>query len=476
MLDSMNRQPLGIDGKSKNQVLIIDDEEPLCRALALHITRLGMVADCAHTLSAGLQHARSTAYDVIFLDVSLPDGCGLDIISQLRDSRLPPEIIIITGFGDEAAAETAIENQAWDYIQKGASIKAVILSLTRAIEYREQKKIKVRPIVLKRDTIVGNSPRLIACLESVSLAAINDSPVLITGETGTGKELFAKAIHANSARFSGDFVIVDCAALPEHLVESTLFGHKKGAFTGADRDYTGLIEQADRGTLFLDEIGELDLGIQKKFLRVLQEKRFRPVGSKNEIASDFRLICATHRNIPDMVEKNLFRPDLYFRIKSLPIALPPLRTRTEDIPPLVHHHRDRNCHLGGDRSHSMSPEFMEALQAYDWPGNVRELFNTIENIHSRALDEPMLFPKHLPVHIRAQGFRHQLKQADIDRPTDTLPQNAYLKPMKTFLDEMRCQYITELMNITRRDIAAACRISQLSRGHIYELLKKYGRR
>jgi two-component system, NtrC family, response regulator len=459
------------------QILIIDDNEHLCRALAKLIRRMGMAASYETTLQLGLQAAVANSYDVIFLDVNLPDGCGLDIIPKLREGNFPPEIIIITGYGDMEGAETAIKNQAWDYIPKDTSFQNLKLSLARAVQYRKQKKAIAPRAFLHRNGIIGKSPPIVACLEQVAQAAGNDSPVLILGETGAGKEVFARSIHKNSPRAAGDFVVVDCSALPEYLVESTLFGHMKGAFTGADSDRVGLVKQAHSGTLFLDEIGELSGDIQKKFLRVLQEKRFRPVGGKTEVESDFRLVCATHRDLPRMVEDGAFRRDLYYRIRSIVIVLPRLSDRPGDIPDLAIYQMKRNCRLSGGEPHRMSPDFLEALQAYEWPGNVRELFNVIDCVHSETPQEPELFPMHLPIHIRTHAARRKIKISEkttLPPPLSAAPtKEPDVIPLNAFLEEMRHQYIKNLMAMTRGNVPDACRISKLSRGHLYNLLKKY---
>jgi len=438
---------------------------------------MGMAVSYETTLQLGLQAALNSTYDIIFLDVNLPDGCGLDIIPRLREGNLPPEIIIITGYGDMEGAETAIKNQAWDYIPKNTSFENLKLSLTRAVQYRIQKKAVAPHKLLHRNGIIGNSPPIVACLEQVSQAAGNDSAVLILGETGTGKELFSRAIHENSPRAAGDFVVVDCSALPEYLVESMLFGHLKGAFTGADSDRIGLVKQANAGTLFLDEIGELSGDIQKKFLRVLQEKRFRPVGGKTEVESDFRLVCATHRDLAKMVEDGSFRRDLYYRIRTIVIKLPRLSARPEDIPDLAIYQMKRNRRLSGGDPHRMTPDFLEALQAYDWPGNIRELSNVIDCVLSETAQEPELFPMHLPLHIRTRAALQKMKVTEKTKsatpPATTPAKEPDVIPLNEHLEEMRHQYINNLMAMTRGNVPDACRISGLSRGHLYNLLKKY---
>jgi two-component system, NtrC family, response regulator len=460
-----------------HRVLIIDDNEPFCRTIQKMAQGLGMETVYETTLSNGIECAATIPFDVVFLDVNLPDGSGLEAIPRLLKGTIPPEIIIITGFGDEKGAEIAINSGVWDYIEKSASFQNIRLSLSRAIEYREQKKRKIARVSLKRDAIVGNSPLIAECLDKVAQAANSESPVFITGETGTGKELFARAIHENDKRSKCNFVVVDCGALPDHLVESVLFGHKKGAFTGAESDQDGLIRQADGGTLFLDEIGELPPEVQKKFLRVIQEKHFRPLGGKREIYSDFRLISATHRNIDDMVGKHQFRQDLLYRIRSLQIELPPLRARPEDIPALVMHRVNRLFkQRGATQIHGLSPEFLDTLAFYPWPGNIRELMNTIDRVLAEAYGEPVLFPRHLPSSIRLHSIRHKI--ADTQPSPQTVTSHAesndgWISPLKDYIEEKKRDYIRRLMDQVKRDIPTACRLSGMSRPYLYQLLKKY---
>ena len=312
-------------------VLIIDDDKMICDVLSKIVMRMAHNATSAFTLKDGLKATYTHEPDVIFLDIAMPDGNGLEMLPRIRKTPSNPEVIIITGSGDPDGAELAIRSGAWDYIDKASSTKEIMLPLDRALQYREKKLSGKQPVVLKREGIIAKSPKTKACLDLLAQAAGSDASVIITGETGTGKELFARAIHNNSPRALREFVIVDCTVLPETLVESVLFGHKKGAFTGADQDREGLIKQANGGTLFLDEIGELPMAIQKTFLRVLHEHRFRPVGGKEEIESDFRLVAATNRDLDKMTESGEFRKDLLFRLRSLTIELPPLRECTEDI-------------------------------------------------------------------------------------------------------------------------------------------------
>jgi two-component system NtrC family response regulator len=458
------------------KILIIDDDHQICIILSKIFKRMGHEVHHFLTLRQGLDKLFIDEYDIVFLDVNLPDGNGLKAIGIIRDHPFAPEIIIMTGNSDPDGAELAMKSKAWDYIQKSGSHREFKFSLIRALEYRQQKQSILQRKKIKRKAIIGESRQIKICLESVSKASNNDVPILITGETGTGKELFAKAIHENSIRRQNDFIVVDCAALPEHLVESVLFGHSKGAFTGADSDKMGLIKLADKGTLFLDEVGELPLVIQKTFLRALQEKRFRPVGSKKEISSDFRLVTATHRDVAKMVEQGGFREDFYFRIASLTIKIPPLRNRKSDIPLLVTHHMDRKKAFFNKSPHKVSEYFLKDLHGYNWPGNVRELNNTIDYACSDAFQESMLFPKHLPDHIRAFNIKNRIKKYKSSESEPYAKEKSTLVErfnLKDYIEKMKYEYVTDLMFHTHSDIKTACRLSGLSRGHLYALLKKY---
>src|SRR4030042_558372 len=294
-------------------VLIIDDDKLICDWIATVVTRLGHPPGSTHLPREGLRKVQSDSFDIVFLDVEMPDGSGLESMPKIKAARSSPEIIVITGLGDPDEAERAIRNGAWDYLEKPASFEAIKLPLLRALEYQAERKPGNSSTVLKRNGIIGDSQKIASCLELLAQAASSDANVLITGETGTGKELFAKVVHYNSSRAKRNFVVVDCTALPETLVESVLFGHARGAFTGAERTEEGLVKQADGGTLFLDEIGELPISIQKKFLRVIQEHRFRPVGGRQEIDSDFRLVAAPNRSLETMGQERRVREDLPFR-------------------------------------------------------------------------------------------------------------------------------------------------------------------
>jgi two-component system NtrC family response regulator len=460
-------------------VLIIDDDKLVCDSISNVVKSLGHSTSQAFNLQDGLTKACSGAFDVVFLDVHMPDGSGLDILPDIQKTASLPEVIIITGFGDPDGAELAIKNGAWDYIEKPLSIRQMRLPFTRALQYREEKRKFKTSVALKREGIIGKSPQIIACLDILTQAANSEANVLLTGETGTGKELFAWTIHNNSSRADRNFVVVDCAALPETLVESVLFGHIKGAFTGADRSKDGLIKQADKGTLFLDEVGELPVSIQKSFLRVLQERRFRPVGGNKELSSNFRLITATNRNLDSMVKQGKFREDLLFRLRTLAINLPALRDIREDIKELVLYYMNTLCAKYGKDMKGFSPEFWDVLIEYDWPGNVRELIQALERAIIAAQDEPTLFPKHLPNYIRIKVVRESLNQKMAVKGR-SIKNSGSLKSLPQIQDireraisEAEKKYLVDLISITGKDIKEACKISGLSRSRLYTLMKKY---
>ncbi|MBN1547041.1 MAG: sigma-54-dependent Fis family transcriptional regulator [Syntrophaceae bacterium] len=459
-------------------VLIIDDDKWMCDMLFKQVEKMGHVPKYALTLKDGLKEISKENFDVVFLDVGLPDGNGLDVLSRIRENSSSPEVIIITGDGNPDGAELAITNGAWDYIEKPSSVKDLMLPLKRVLQYREEKKPNKPPVVLKRDAIIGSSLQMKRCLELLAQAAGSEANVLITGETGTGKEIFAWAIHDNSPRASNNFVVVDCAALPETLVESVLFGFEKAAFTGADKNKEGLIKQADGGTLLLDEVGELSPSLQKAFLRVLQERRFRPVGSKHEVESNFRLIAATNKDLSEMVRKGKFRSDLLFRLRSLSLELPPLREHPEDIKELVMYHMTKLCESSGIGIQGFAPEFFEALSAYDWPGNVRELFNALEKSLAEARYDHTLFPKHLPSYIRIQIARNladkqQSTEKIFQESTDRFDMGKLSDVREAAVARLEKEYLQELMEITGGNINKAFQISGLSRPRLYALLKKY---
>lgn len=465
-------------------ILIVDTNGLFIDTLSGEIAHMGHKVVTATTLARGLAVARSTNLDVVFLNSEMPDGSGMDALSTFIEIPSLPEVIIFTDSGDADQAEHAIKMGAWDYVERPVKARGMALLLVRAMQYRA-KKVPQRPqATLSPETlegIVGSSSQMKRCLDRLALTAGGDANVLISGETGTGKELFAWAIHNNSRRAGKRFVVVDCASLPDMLVESTLFGYERGAFTGADKTHSGLIKRADGGTLFLDEVGELPLSVQKSFLRVLQEHRFRQVGGGPEIRSDFRLIAATNRDLNSMVQRHQFRKDLLFRLRAFTMELPSLRERIGDIHEIAVHHTAKFCESYGLARKTFSPDFVEVLSRYEWPGNVRELVNALERAVSAARHEPNLFPKHLPVYIRVHLARASVEQgqalpAGVRLPPASGPNRPPLSRLvevrEAALTELEQKYLQELMALAV-DMDMACALSGLSRSRLYALLKKY---
>jgi two-component system NtrC family response regulator len=476
-------------------ILIVDDDRLAREALVLQLTSMDHTAIVAETLSEGVNLIPLAPIDVVLLDVHLPDGDGLKALPSFRNAPSRPEVIIITGEGTARSAELAINNGAWDFLQKPLTKQEIQLQVTRALEYRvskieyQQKEL----VTLKRAQIIGDSAELTARLDLVAQCAASDANVLITGETGTGKEGFAQVIHQNSLVADNRFVVVDCTSLPEQLVESTLFGHIKGTFTGAETDRVGLVEQAHGGTLFLDEVGELPLSIQKKFLRVLQERCFKRVGGTREMKSDFRLVSATNRDLDKMVAKNQFREDLLYRLRTFHIDLPPLRSCKQDIRALMLFYIDQLCRQQGIENKGFVPEFVECLESYDWPGNVRELINTLEKAILADREASKLYPVHIPRRIRLKSIQSSLDQK---RNGETSPDRSpsmqesesisiqlgagnidSLPPLKKLREEViettESTYLRRLTQHTDHDLAKISKISGLSKPRIYALLKKY---
>lgn len=476
------------------KILIIDDD-PLIRELLInYLDDIGHKPMAAETLIQGLEMVSSGSFDLVFLDVNLPDGNGLEVLPLIKAAASEPEVIIITADGNTQSAKMALDYNAWDYILKPFSNHEIKLNIKRSLEFRASNKAfkSSSENILNRSRIIGSSPKLISRLNMVSQCAKSGTNVLVTGPTGTGKELFAKVIHTNSRQKENRFVVVDCASLPEQLVETVLFGHIKGAYTSADSNQEGLIKKADGGTLFLDEIGELPLSIQKKFLRVLQERKFKPVGGTKEIWSDFRLVSATNRNLEEMVKKNQFRRDLFFRLKTIHIDLPPLNECKEDIKDLTLHYIFKLCKHHGFDNKGFVPDFLKIIEHYDWPGNTRELISSLERAILADPSSPILYPNFLPTQIRMQTLKSSIdkKQKGLHLQNDThkpnrwksidLPDNL-LEPIKSLklvkefaISETEKIYLKKLLQLTKGDLDKASTLSCLSKGRIYALLKKYG--
>ncbi|GBD94704.1 transcriptional regulatory protein ZraR [bacterium BMS3Abin05] len=364
------------------RILIIDDDESLCRVIAHQLKQMGFRVEIALSGEEGLRKFKSGDHEVILSDINMPGMTGMEVLREVRKIDKNIIFIIITAYGSVDGAVEASKIGADDYLIKPFGKEAMRFVIEKALQFRQlrQENRRLKMEVSTKfgfERLVGRSPVMETLIQMATRVALSDSTVFIFGESGTGKELLARAIHVNSPRKNGPFVTVNCPSIPEQLIESELFGHVKGAFTGAMKDRQGKFEMANGGTLFLDEIGDLKVDLQAKLLRVLQEREIERVGENRPISVDVRIVAATNKNLDQMVAEGSFREDLYYRLRVLPIEIPPLRERREDIVPLVHHFIQKH---GNGVKYKIDPDVLTFLEAYDWPGNVRELENVIERV------------------------------------------------------------------------------------------------
>lgn len=395
------------------RVLVIDDEENIGRSLKLILEREGYSVSAGGTCAEG--RAYSNRVDAYLLDVRLPDGSGIDLLRHLRQSGVDAPVIMISGHGTIADAVEATRAGAYDFLEKPLGRDRVLLALKNALEQsvlREENQ-RLREMVGSPSRTIGTSPAWLRVVEQATMAARSDARVLLMGESGTGKELLAAHIHEHSPFASGPFVKVNCAAIPTELIESELFGHEKGAFTGASSARRGKFELADGGTLFLDEAGDLHAGSQAKLLRVLQEGEFHRVGGEQPIRVSVRVLSATNKNLPELVAQEKFREDLYYRLCVVPIRVPSLRERPTDIPALAHYFLSEFCARNNFRPKSFDDTVFDVLEGYHWPGNARELRNTVERM-AILTPEDCLDIESIPVEIREprdSGVKSNLREA-----------------------------------------------------------------
>ncbi len=395
----------------------------LLLTVGLNTTTRDNLAILAETLGHSIIHTDSYDKCIVALGGQNCDIAIYGLQSSQKDGwpsmrslpHLPgsPDVLAVVEDGDTEAAEYAVQSGSWDIIYIPYSVEAVKISINRCLYHRIARNAQHNIDNIKRTGIIGDSPLLERCLRQMNIVAKSDSSVLILGETGTGKELFARAVHENSTRAAHPLIVVDCTNLPPTLAESILFGHARGSFTGAVESTDGLFKQADKGTIFLDEIGELDLNIQKSLLRVIQERRFRPLSAKREVECDFRIIAATNRDLEAMVQEGRFRQDLYHRINTRTIVLPSLRDRKEDIPQLAAHYTELFCNNLGCEPKEMAAETIEAFKLYHWTGNIRELVNVVHATVLNGIAERRLYPQHLPEEIRLFLIRSKVTSQDL---------------------------------------------------------------
>ena len=375
------------------RLLIVEDKESLALMLRETVEAEGLEADIARDGSEAVRKlASGQRYFAVLTDLRMPGADGIAVLQQVKESDPECPVIVMTAFATIENAVEAMKLGAYDFVQKPVDVDHLLILLRRCREHRE---LRYENILLKEEfrqryrlpAIIGESPRIVEVSNAIQRVAPTDSTVLLQGESGTGKELFARAIHQLSPRRDRPFVAINCAAIPDTLIENELFGHEKGSFTGATGRQLGKFELADSGTIFLDEIGELGLGVQSKILRVIQERRFDRIGGTSTLEVDVRIICATNRGLADEVKEGRFREDLFFRINVFPVTVPPLRARREDIDALSDFFLQKFARELKKPSLRIAPEAQEALRAYDWPGNIRELENCIERAAILCDDE-----------------------------------------------------------------------------------------
>jgi two-component system response regulator PilR (NtrC family) len=381
---------------SRGHILVVDDERSLREFLTILLEQEGYEVTTADTVASGTEKVNRGGFDLVMCDLKLPDGSGLEVLAEARKLGIASPFIIITAHTTPQHALEALRAGAAEYLSKPFNVDDLKLILTKLLGVDTATDVRQNV-----PNFIGSSPAIRRILDMVPRLAATPSTVFITGESGTGKELLAQAIHSFSANSNGPFLSVNCGALPEGLLESELFGHVRGAFTGAVRDNKGLFVDAEGGTLLLDEVGELTPLMQVKLLRVLQEKRVRPVGATREIEVKVRVLAATNRNLEQGVKDGSFREDLYYRLNVLHIHLPPLRQRAEDLAELARHFVERTCRDFGLPPKRLTADALRVLQAYSWPGNVRELENLIERTVALEATE-MISSGSLPEHLRGE--------------------------------------------------------------------------
>ena len=448
------------------KILVVDDEPEMCETCRKILARQGHQIWLAENGDAGLRRLREQQIDLAILDLRLPDMDGLEVLRQAK--KINPDIIaiMITAHGTVDTAIEAVREGAFDYLLKPFSMAQLEVTTQRSLNHRrlveENRELQGQLRSIKPFTeIIASSPQMQKVLETIRKVATSDANILLWGESGTGKELAARAIHNASRRNRRPFVPIDCAAMPENLLESEMFGYEKGAFTGAVNTKRGLLETAADGTVFMDEIGELPLTMQSKMLRVLQDHQFRRVGGTELLKTDFRLIAATNRNLPEMVKDGSFREDLYYRLNVVTIELPPLRDRRSDIAPLAQHFLRHFAEKSG-KDVKISNAAMMILEKYVWPGNVRELMNAVERAVSLT-EFNQITPLDLPLSIL-----ESVKGAV--RPTE----QSFRAAKQRLIEEFEPRYLSQILSETGGNVSEAARRSGMKRSAFQRLMAKYG--
>ncbi len=381
---------------SQDKILIIDDEASIRSSLQGILEDEGFAVRTAASGEEGLAALQKGAFGLLLLDIWLPEMNGLDVLRRIRMMDAPPQVVVISGHGTVETAVKATKLGAFDFLEKPLTLEKVVLTVKNALRQQklEEENLHLREKTRARTHLVGRSPAIVRLREEIKKAAPTDGRVLLTGENGTGKELIARLIHDQSLRRDKRFVEINCAAIPDEMIEAELFGAIKGAAPHAVKDKKGKLLQADGGTLFLDEVGDMSLRTQAKLVKALIEQSFEPVGSNDPVSFDTRIIAASTKAIKDLIGKGRFREDLYFKLNVIPMFIPPLRERTEDIPPLIDHFLQAFAAEYGKKPKTMHPEALKAFLNYSWPGNVSEVMNVIERFVI-LVEEEEIGPAHL---------------------------------------------------------------------------------
>ncbi len=455
------------------RLLVVDDDQNLLELARTRLNGANYHVTAALDAEEAIKATKSENFDLSILDLRLADQDGMTLMERLHAVNPGMPVIILTGHASVESAVEAMKRGAYTYLTKPFDPRELLLQIERALESCKLTSENLRLKGLLKEkydfaNIVAKSDKMQKVLEAVSRIAKADSTVYIHGESGTGKELIAKAIHLASERKDKPFVAINCAAIPETLLESELFGHEKGAFTGAVRGTKGLFTQAHEGTLFLDEIGDMPLTIQVKLLRALEERQFYPVGSEKPVQVDIRVVVATKKDLVEEVKKGTFREDLFYRIHVIPLVLPPLRDRTEDIPHLVDHLLKKICQQVKKDVTGLAPKAMHKLMQHDWPGNVRELENTLEYAvtmtQQNMITDDLVLPTNGPA---APAGVEETAQSHL------LPVPGALKSLKEARVEFERAYLVRLMEICSGKASKAAEIAGKYRADFYDLLKKH---
>jgi two-component system, NtrC family, nitrogen regulation response regulator NtrX len=440
-------------------VLIVDDERGIRDTLRGVLEDEGFTADAVATGEECLKALERRAYGCVLLDVWLPGMDGLETLKQMRATGADAAVVIISGHGNIETAVRATKLGAFDFIEKPLSIEKTVLAVRNALRQQKLERVNAELVAeLNREyAMIGESVAMRALRKQIAVVAPTDGRVLLSGESGTGKELVARAIHAQSRRAGAPFVEVNSAAIPEELIESELFGHVKGAFTGATASKKGKFELADTATLFMDEIGDMSARVQAKVLRVLEEQRFEPVGSNQSVRVDVRILAATNKQLEAEIEQGNFRSDLFYRLNVIPFELPPLRERLEDVPLLVEHFNQRFSTAYGKRPKRFESDALDALQSYSWPGNVRELRNTVE---------------------RVVIMHSKVKVGTTDLPTlggEEPPAASFRFPsFKEATDAYHREFIQRKLAEAEGNVSRAAELMGVDRSHLYRRMRALG--